>query len=64
MTCAKTVIVMNHGEVIQAGSQQDLFDRPATDYVLIGRAGGVDRSFADLVADLQRGLGKLHKNAS
>jgi glycerol transport system ATP-binding protein len=33
MTFAKTVIVMNHGEVIQAGSQQDLFDRPATDYV-------------------------------
>ena len=33
MTFAKTVIVMNHGEVIQAGSPQDLFDRPATDYV-------------------------------
>ena len=33
MTFAKTVIVMNHGEVIQAGSPTDLFDRPATEYV-------------------------------
>ncbi len=32
MTFAKTVIVMNHGEVIQAGSPQDLFDPTATDY--------------------------------
>ena len=33
MTFAKTVIVMNHGEVIQAGSPQDLFEQPATEYV-------------------------------
>ena len=33
MTFAKTVIVMNHGEVIQAGSPKELFDRPATEYV-------------------------------
>ena len=33
MTFAKTVIVMNHGEVVQAGEPRVLFDRPATDYV-------------------------------
>ena len=33
MTFADTVVVMNHGEVIQAGTPQELFDRPATDYV-------------------------------
>jgi glycerol transport system ATP-binding protein len=33
MTFADTVVVMNQGEVIQAGSPQELFDRPATDYV-------------------------------
>ena len=33
MTFAKTVIVMNHGEVIQAGSPIELFERPATEYV-------------------------------
>lgn len=30
-----------------------------TDYVLIGRDGGVHRTWPDLVADLKRGLGKL-----
>ena len=33
MTFADTVVVMNHGEVIQAGSPQELFNSPATDYV-------------------------------
>ena len=33
MTFAKTVVVMNHGEVIQAGSPKTLFDHPATEYV-------------------------------
>jgi ribonuclease P protein component len=28
------------------------------DHVLIGRAGGVERPFAELVADLQRALAK------
>ncbi len=33
LTFADTVVVMNHGEVIQAGSPQELFDRPATAHV-------------------------------
>lgn len=33
MTFADTVVVMNHGEVIQAGGPQELFDRPATNYI-------------------------------
>lgn len=33
MTFARTVVVMNHGRVIQAGDPQTLFERPATDYV-------------------------------
>lgn len=33
LTFADTVVVMNHGEVIQAGSPQELFERPATDHV-------------------------------
>jgi ribonuclease P protein component len=33
--------------------------RPDTDYVLIGRDGGVVRPWPDLVADMKRGLGKL-----
>lgn len=35
---------------------------PGFDYVLIGRADGVTRDFAAMVADLQRGLGKLHRD--
>ena len=33
LTFADTVVVMNHGEVIQAGSPQELFERPATTHV-------------------------------
>ena len=33
LTFAETTIVMNHGEIIQAGSPQDLFERPATTHV-------------------------------
>lgn len=33
MTFAKQVIVMNHGEVVQAGDPGTLFNRPATAYV-------------------------------
>lgn len=33
MTFASQVIVMNHGEVVQAGGPRELFNRPATDYV-------------------------------
>ena len=29
------------------------------DHVLIGRAGGIERSFAELVADLRRALAKV-----
>ena len=29
------------------------------DHVLIGRAGGIERPFAELVADLQRALAKI-----
>lgn len=35
--------------------------RPGVDYVMIGRIGGVDKPLAEMMADLQRGLGKLHK---
>ena len=31
------------------------------DHVLIGRAGGVERPFAELVADLQRALARIAK---
>jgi ribonuclease P protein component len=34
-----------------------------TDYVVIGRPDGVHRPFAEMITDLQRGLGKLHKTA-
>lgn len=33
MTFAEEVIVMNHGEVVQAGSPTELFERPATHHV-------------------------------
>ena len=33
MTFARQVIVMNQGEVVQAGEPHELFNRPATDYV-------------------------------
>lgn len=33
LTFADTVVVMNHGEVIQAGTPQELFERPATTHV-------------------------------
>lgn len=33
MTFARTVVVMNHGEVVQAGTPQELFERPATAHV-------------------------------
>ena len=33
MTFAKTIVVMNHGEVVQAGGPQDLFEQPATTHV-------------------------------
>ena len=33
MTFAEEVIVMNHGEVVQAGRPRDLFERPATTHV-------------------------------
>ncbi|MBW7922086.1 MAG: ABC transporter ATP-binding protein [Rubellimicrobium sp.] len=33
MTFARTVVVMNHGEVVQAGTPQDLFEHPATTHV-------------------------------
>ncbi|MEX6724595.1 ribonuclease P protein component [Parapedomonas caeni] len=35
--------------------------RPGIDYVFIGRGGGLDRDWTDLLADLKRGLGKLHR---
>ena len=31
------------------------------DHVLIGRAGGVERDFATLTAELRKALGKLHQ---
>ncbi len=31
------------------------------DHVLIGRAGGIERPFAELVADLEHALGKIRK---
>ena len=34
---------------------------PGADHVLIGRAGGVERDFATLAAELRKALGKLHK---
>ena len=34
---------------------------PGADHVLIGRAGGIERNFAILGADLRKALGKLHK---
>lgn len=37
--------------------------RPGTDYVMIGRPGGLDQPYATMRADLQRGLGKLHPSA-
>jgi glycerol transport system ATP-binding protein len=33
MTFAETVVVMDHGEVVQTGSPEDLFERPATEHV-------------------------------
>jgi ribonuclease P protein component len=33
--------------------------QPDTDYVFIGRSGGLARPWTDLVADLKRGLGKV-----
>ena len=33
MTFARTIVVMNHGRVVQSGDPQTLFERPATDYV-------------------------------
>jgi ribonuclease P protein component len=35
---------------------------PGIDYVVIGRADGLTRPFAAMVADLRRGLGKLHRD--
>jgi ribonuclease P protein component len=32
---------------------------PGADHVLIGRAGGIERPFAELGAELERALGKL-----
>ena len=34
---------------------------PGADHVLIGRAGGVERDYATLAAELRKALGKLHK---
>jgi ribonuclease P protein component len=34
--------------------------KPGTDYIFIGREGALTRDWADLVADLKRGLGKVH----
>ena len=34
---------------------------PGADHVLIGRAGGIERNFAILGADLRKALGQLHK---
>ncbi len=33
MTFAQKIIVMNHGEVVQVGTPQELFDRPQTTFV-------------------------------
>jgi ribonuclease P protein component len=46
---------------LRALARAELIPRIAenTDYVLIGRDGGLARSWQDLVADLKRGLGKL-----
>ena len=33
MTFARTVIVMNHGRIVQSGEPQELFECPATEYV-------------------------------
>ena len=33
MTFARTVVVMDHGEVVQAGTPRELFERPATAHV-------------------------------
>jgi ribonuclease P protein component len=35
--------------------------RPRTDYVLIARAGTVEREFADLVADLEAALRRVER---
>lgn len=32
------------------------------DHVLIGRAGGIERPWADLVADLEKALGRMAKS--
>jgi ribonuclease P protein component len=42
-----------------AASVMPLHAQPAHDYVLIARAGTVQRRFADLVADLEAGLKRL-----
>jgi glycerol transport system ATP-binding protein len=33
MTFAQEIVVMNHGEVVQAGSATELFERPATEHI-------------------------------
>jgi ribonuclease P protein component len=37
---------------------------PGCDYVLIGRSGGLTRDFAEMQAELARGLGKINKSMS
>jgi ribonuclease P protein component len=39
-----------------------MLGRPGCDYVLIGRSGGLTRDFAEMQADLARGLGKINKS--
>jgi ribonuclease P protein component len=36
--------------------------KPGCDYVLIGRGGGLTRNFAEMQAELARGLGKINKS--
>ena len=36
---------------------------PGADHVLIGRAGGIERPYAELTADLIKALRKLHAKA-
>lgn len=60
ITLSDRILVMNHGEIVQDGSPQDLYDRPATAYVadfmgfqniLPGTVVGVQGEIADVRVD-------------
>jgi ribonuclease P protein component len=47
-----------------AASVLPALGRPATDYVLIARAGTVDRPFAELIADLEAALRRIGRGGA